>query len=246
MDTVGLSPPLQWIIKKRDFSVLVGMAKRLWVYFVRTNVRLDKALQQWDLNNGQVVRNFTAHGAQLAAIAVRPIASGYTSVSPSVITAASDSTAGASQLPPPSSADTKSDVDMGESSLADAQRPPVDSDAKSDISFDPLFDDEPETEISKPEFKLAMPTGIEQQPAPSRLVPSTIPPPKNAPPLLDPTTYATYSPDLLLTASIDGQVIVWDRRVHSPGTGVGRLWMSDKTPPWCLSVGTSFTAVHLV
>lgn len=190
---------------------------------------------QWDLNNGQVVRNFTAHGAQLAAIAVRPVASGYTSVNPPVITAASDSTAGALQLPPSSPADTKSDVDMGESSLADAQRPPVDSDAKSDISFDPLFDDVPETETPKPEFKLAMPTGVEQQPPPSRLVPSTIPPPKNAPPLLDPPAYATYSPDLLLTASIDGQVIVWDRRVHSPGTGVGRLWMSDKTPPWCLS-----------
>jgi hypothetical protein len=24
--------------------------------------------------------------------------------------------------------------------------------------------------------------------------------------------------------------------VQTSGTGVGRLWMSEKTPPWCLSV----------
>lgn len=34
-------------------------------------------VQQWDLNTGQGVRNFTAHGAQLAAVAVRPQNSGY-------------------------------------------------------------------------------------------------------------------------------------------------------------------------
>ena len=54
--------------------------------------------------------------------------------------------------------------------------------------------------------------------------------------MLDPATYATFSPDLLMTAHFDGQVMLWDRRVHSPGKGVGRLWMSEKTPPWCMSV----------
>jgi transcriptional activator SPT8 len=118
----------------------------------------------------------------------------------------------------------------------------VDSDARSDASFDPLFDDDPE-ETPHPlsvhtESKLAMPGGTQtQHPLPPPKPTTTfIPPPKNAPPLLDPTSYSTYSPELLLTASIDGQVILWDRRVQTSGTGVGRLWMSEKTPPWCLSV----------
>jgi hypothetical protein len=64
-----------------------------------------------------------------------------------------------------------------------------------------------------------------------------VPPPKNAPPLLNASAYATYSPDLLMMASIDGQVILCDRRVNSTGGGgVGRLEMNEKTPPWCLSV----------
>ena len=58
------------------------------------------------------------------------------------------------------------------------------------------------------------------------------------PPLLDQSTYASYSPDVLMTASVDGQVVLWDIRVPSasPGKGVGRLEMSEKTPPWCVSV----------
>ena len=40
---------------------------------------------------------------------------------------------------------------------------------------------------------------------------------------------------VLMTASIDGQVILWDTRVNAPGYGVGRLWMSERTPPWCVS-----------
>jgi transcriptional activator SPT8 len=52
--------------------------------------RLTQLVLTWipvamDLDTGQIVRNFTAHGAQLAAIAVRPIASGYTGVFPSAV-----------------------------------------------------------------------------------------------------------------------------------------------------------------
>lgn len=124
----------------------------------------------------------------------------------------------------------------------------IDSDAHSDASFDPLFDDDPEEgsqaqSTLTTESKLAMPGGTQpQHPLPQPPLPpprpatTFIPPPKNAPPLLDPTSYSTYSSELLLTASIDGQVILWDRRVQTSGTGVGRLWMSEKTPPWCLSV----------
>lgn len=114
---------------------------------------------------------------------------------------------------------------------------PMDSDARSDASFDPLFDDVPEEPIKQEtnnDFKSPIPSS-NSQPL-GRPPMSTKPPPKGAPPLLAPTDYSTYSPELLMTAFIDGQVILWDRRVSTSGKGVGRLWMSEKTPPWCLSV----------
>ncbi|KAF7313599.1 MT-A70-domain-containing protein [Mycena chlorophos] len=159
-------------------------------------------LQQWDLNNGHAVRSFTAHGAQLASIAVRPL---YTRIV--------DISNGVSQ----SSSDTLIDSSASQ---------PMDTDAKSDASFDPLFDDEPETATQSPlkHAMPALPTGTS-----ARAIAH------NAPPLLDSTINGALSPDILLTAAIDGQVILWDRRAQTPGTGVGRLWMSEKTPPWCLS-----------
>lgn len=53
--------------------------------------------------------------------------------------------------------------------------------------------------------------------------------------MLDSAVHGAFSPDVLMTASIDGQVILWDTRVNAPGYGVGRLWMSERTPPWCVS-----------
>lgn len=138
----------------------------------------------------------------------------------------------------------------------DIPPPTADSDNRSDASFDPLFDGDDgdlnlvETEPSKPEpesfeSKIAMPgqqnfaSAVPEIPPPRPTRPSTnVAAPKNAPPLLDPANYATFSPDLLLTASIDGQVILWDRRAHAPKKGVGRLSLSEKTPPWCLSVSS--------
>ncbi|KAF7301488.1 MT-A70-domain-containing protein [Mycena indigotica] len=156
---------------------------------------------QWDLNTGYAVRNFTAHGAQLTSVAVRPISTSFAPV-------------------------TGSSQDSNNTTLIDSSNPAsqtMDADAKSDASFDPLFDDEPETPAEaavKPSLP-ALPT--------ARAIAH------NAPPLLDSSINATLSPDILLTAAIDGQVMLWDRRVQTIGTGVGRLWMSDKTPPWCLS-----------
>lgn len=114
-------------------------------------------------------------------------------------------------------------------------------DAKSDASFDPLFDDE--TDAGDPESQTEVKPNINAR----QLNGGSHPPQRNltstaqianarGPPLLDSTSYASYSPDILLTASIDGQIILWDRRIDSPSSGVGRLEMSDKTPPWCVSV----------
>ncbi|KAG8902961.1 Transcription factor spt8 [Tulasnella sp. 403] len=41
------------------------------------------------------------------------------------------------------------------------------------------------------------------------------------------------SMDVVMTAQIDGQVLLWDRRV---GTRTMRLEMGEKSPPWCVSV----------
>lgn len=43
------------------------------------------------------------------------------------------------------------------------------------------------------------------------------------------------SPDIVMTAYIDGQVLLWDRRNPSQSKPL-RLEMGEKSPPWCVSV----------
>lgn len=169
------------------------------------------------------MRTFTAHGAQLACVAVRPLYSNHAELS----------------KPDLQSSQVSSGTTLVDSTSSQAHAgQSADSDAKSDASFDPLFDDEEEAEASgaAPTKPSQFVGGPPKPAAPSVAPPRAIAPPKNAPPLLDAATCGALSPDVLMTASIDGQVILWDKRAHTPGTGVGRLWMSDKTPPWCLSV----------
>lgn len=54
-------------------------------------------------------------------------------------------------------------------------------------------------------------------------------------PLLSPTTYRSFSEDVMLTSSIDGQVTLIDRRLPQREGAAGRLVPSDKAPPWCMS-----------
>lgn len=241
------------------------------------------SIQQWDLNTGQIVRNFKSHGSQLTAIAVRPLEidfhgdywEGRTSAEQlyanppttqetfmdSLLTLQEDlkpkmEQIGMDALPPVPS----------ESAPQQTQNsaPREEEDTKSDTSYDPLFDDVPEGD-AEPDSETASRTASLSQPPPpysqvaagnpknqlpSQPAPSSQPrsvsgaiAPKNAPPVLDSSSYAAYSPDILMVASIDGQIVLWDRRVHSPGTGVGRLWMSEKTPPWCVSVSIRFPSL---
>lgn len=142
--------------------------------------------------------------------------------------------------------------------------PTRETDAKSDTSFDPLFDAEPDAdgeadsnspidggianqapnphrETSSTVTGLAVPDAtssfLHQQPQhAARSQTSVVAPPRNAPPLFSPENSKTFSPDILMIAAIDGQIMLWDKRANTPGRGVGRLWMSEKTPPWCVSV----------
>ncbi|KAJ3999144.1 WD40-repeat-containing domain protein [Lentinula boryana] len=172
---------------------------------------------QWDLNTGQKSRTFTSHGAQLTCIAVRPENAVYTDTGSPIMLRYEDES-------PPNMQAVDPSATMNGSSH-------VDLDTKSDASFDPLFDDEPE-DGQKP-----LVNGVTSQAAHTAAKPSlsTIAPPKGAPPLLDSQRYKTFSPDILMTAAIDGQIMLWDKRANTVGQGVGRLWISEKTPPWCLS-----------
>jgi len=232
---------------------------------------------QWDLNTGQAVRKFVSHGAQLTSIAVRPNHSHYGGhhwsspprmEDPLFGDRNEDEDVAGISLPGGGHQDAKtakaehtgdgaqeqqnyfSNTQI-QPEISSAGVPTVkDEDAKSDTSYDPLFDDEPDAD-GEPDSESratsapgapAAPQGVSQNAGSSSMSfpshqASTKPAvaPKNAPPILDPMTYTTFSPDVLMTASIDGQVILWDTRVNTPGRGVGRLWMSEKTPPWCMS-----------
>ncbi|KAI0798006.1 WD40-repeat-containing domain protein [Abortiporus biennis] len=238
----------------------------------------DGEAYQWDLNTGQVVRNFKSHGSQLTAIAVRPLVvdfngnawnpadHAYLNANPPVgeMVPETPNAPPAQEQPFVPDSDPNDFLAQSLNSMMDLPTdtmmqtesvppPPHDSDSRSDKSdFDPLFDDpdaDGETDLDKTTtgFVFGQPTA----PAPSnpssvialpqqsqRVVSSTgagAKAPKNAPPILDPVSYASFSPDVLMIASIDGQISLWDKRVNSPGRGVGRLWMSEKTPPWCVS-----------
>ena len=52
-------------------------------------------------------------------------------------------------------------------------------------------------------------------------------------PLLSPTAWRTYSDDVLLMSSMDGQVALLDKRQP---TVIGRLAGAERSPPWCMSV----------
>ncbi|KAI0807562.1 WD40 repeat-like protein [Fomes fomentarius] len=193
----------------------------------------------WDLNTGSSVRRFSAHGAQLAAIAVRPLTTNFIHNPWSTVTAGSEFTVsmrgsrdnshpayGGPSMPPPPR--PQANGPHG------GHHTKQEEDARSDTSYDPLFD-EPDADGEGDGLGAhASQALFGQQPNGQNLGRGAIAP-KGAPPVLDHQTYAAFSPDMLMTAHVDGQVILWDRRVHSPGKGVGRLWLSEKTPPWCMS-----------
>ncbi|KAK7054794.1 Transcription factor spt8 [Paramarasmius palmivorus] len=170
---------------------------------------------QWDLNTGQIIRNFTSHGSQLTSVAVRPTDAVYTETG-SPIEVHPEPNGGTEDHLGPNHTQNQSSNSQG------------DIDAKSDASHDSLFDDDGD----EPTSTTKNGSTSKHQSTSQR---NTLLVPKGAPPLLDSERYKTFSPDILMTAAIDGQIMLWDKRVNSPGTGVGRLWMSDKTPPWCLS-----------
>lgn len=110
-------------------------------------------------------------------------------------------------------------------------------DAKSEASYDPLFD-EPDEQDADGEAPKPL-TAQKSLATGSKILSNP-----RGPPTLDSNAYSMFSQDVLMTASVDGAVVLWDRRVNTPGKGVGRLEMSNKTPPWCVSVRVALRQVH--
>lgn len=224
------------------------------------------------------MRKFTAHGAQLVGIAVRPATPKYsgTNIStaknlaeasgklhfrpsdPRQVSTVSSEGGAVGNVAGTSASDhlAKAQPDRMSVHPTNSTQQAPDSDTKSEMSYDPLFDDELDADgeldgennvqwqqtrglNAQPSLNgpptLAMPSEPISQPSVRTSI-SSVAVPKNAPPLLDSASYATFSSDILMTASIDGQIILWDKRVNTPRKGVGRLEMSEKTPPWCVSV----------
>ncbi|KAG9318684.1 WD40-repeat-containing domain protein [Chiua virens] len=234
----------------------------------------DGEATQWDLNTGQIVRKFTAHGAQLVGVAAENRGRNRgTSHKKSTQT---PTNANVEAFP------TAADMAHGHQQSLNAStrqnsipnQSTQECDAKSDTSFDPLFDDEPDADgegenqpapdgnvsltatshkekgIPGAHVGLAVPDGGTSDPMSQghqggRLSQSSVAPPKNAPPLLSVENSAAFSPDILMIPAIDGQIMLWDKRVNTPGRGVGRLWLSEKTPPWCVSACWSADGTHI-
>lgn len=187
--------------------------------------------QQWDLNTGEHVRKFFSHKAQVVAVAVRPL--GPILTPPALGMELSFSSAVRS------GANTRAVQDEND-------------DAKSDASFDPLFDDASDNDGEADGDGQLRPTTTPTNRAgpgteagthamsTSTATKSSFVSHQRGLPVLDPASYGAFSPDILMTASVDGSIVLWDIRVNTPGKGVGRLEMSNKTPPWCVSVRTLY------
>lgn len=203
-------------------------------------------LQHWDLNTGQVTRTFNHPNGQITALGCRPFnlpSAPWEALAAVNFQDDSQKTAVGE--------DTQQTVmNGGPSAPNGVTSSPVGSpvDAKSD--YDPLFDDAEGTGDSGPSSRaptanatqpetplqgLSLPgqsaslDGLRTAFAPP---PPVVNPRKHGALLLDAAKYANFSKDILMTATFDGSILLWDRR--EPGK-VGRL-ENDRAPPWCLAV----------
>lgn len=148
----------------------------------------DKQIFDWDLEIGRPRRNYIAGNeitGQVSNIVMRP--------------------------------DGASDIDLFEKQLPVVEKtvtqPSVlkTGSPGSEISFDPLFDDEDDNQTMSKEAP------VEQD--------------------VKTNGHASGSPDVFLSACIDGTMSIWDRRQTS---ACARLNVPKGVPPWCMSACWSF------
>lgn len=220
--------------KRHRSSLAAGTVAYLWVVSNPSRQRLltPATRQQWDLNTGSTIRDYSAHAGQIASIAFRPTAAPPSSTAPGDVamvegeasrrvktdeagdTPASESSShgvAASLVKP---ADTTAD-DGG--SEADADGEEIDDEA---FAAAPTGDVKPPPTIGSALISKA--DSIKHVPmvgAAGEELPQ-------------------LSGDVFLSTSVhDGQVMIWDRRIKSGAKGgVRRLNIGGKHGSWALSV----------
>lgn len=204
-----------------------------------------------------MIRTFTKHKGPISAIQFRPLGLPVTASKGDNVTIAAPETAG-----PSTEAGKASDPTAGTGDMEDAAGSP---DSYGSL-FGEEEEEEggaKKQEKEKPRPTEPAPAGVPlpNQTQPKKLLPSLIPGPassasamamppsrpgilsaglKGQPrvglPPLAPETYRQFSDDVMLVASMDGEVALHDRRIES--TLVGRLEGSLKSGPWCMSVSS--------
>ena len=205
-------------------------------------------MQHWDLNTGQVTRTFNHPNGQITALGPRPFnppSAPWEALAAVNLQEDSQKTAVGEDI-------QQAVLNGGPLAVNGVTSSPAGSPMDTKSDYDPLFDDAEGTGDSGPSSRaptanatqpetplqgLSLPgqsaslDGLRTAFAPP---PPVVNPRKHGALLLDAAKYADFSKDVLMTATFDGSVLLWDRR--EPGK-VGRL-ENDRAPPWCLAVSS--------
>ncbi|KAG8787382.1 Transcription factor spt8 [Serendipita sp. 397] len=201
----------------------------------------DGQALQLDLDRGGIVRRFGHPGAQITAMGLRPQFL-YTPPESNILTLPSMDEPKEADAPTQGEAEASAESDP---SAADIPPPSPEADNKSE-GYDPLFDDDvdmnnmsaqPSPKPSNNALGLALP----EKKSLAEPIPAA-PSMKHGVGVLDPVKYATFSDDLLMTATFGGSLLLWDRRAPK---NVGRL-ENEKAPPWCVSACWSATGNEII
>lgn len=209
-----------------------------WILKIGGNV-----LKEWDLNTGIALRQYKAHSGQISTIAFRPLTSSLTA--PSASTQDDDMDIFANEAPHPSFPVPTSPSLSASSSTgvaASLVSKPIAANGQStaatpDDAFDPLFDQGSDVDADG---------DVDDDPSHAPMTQSSlpvIPPPRNVPIVGKTSNLPELSTDVFLSTSIDGQVMIWDRRIKGEGKGGVRKLENTKNAGWCSSVRRSF-CVH--
>ncbi|KAG8835289.1 Transcription factor spt8 [Serendipita sp. 399] len=201
----------------------------------------DGQALQLDLDRGGLIRRFGHPGAQIAAMGLRPHYL-YTPPESSLLVLPPMDETKESEVAGPVEADASAELDP---SAAEIPPQSPEADNKSE-GYDPLFDDvemntisaQPSPKASQNALGLALPGKRSPVDESVPIAPSI----KHGVGLLDPITYASFSDDLLMTATFGGSLFLWDKRAPK---NVGRL-ENDKAPPWCVSACWSATGNEII
>lgn len=208
---------------------------------------LNCLCQEWDLNTGQVVNRFDSHTSQISTVAFRPIP-------PTPLYDTKDSETdkpddepvdlGESLADPPAAEGQDQPLEKSDEGMKVDETPaaaPQKTPKSPGDGFDPLFDEDDASGSDA----AGSPDDVYVEPAAAKKPNGSGPPkpPATGVAALPPVTDASLpalSPDVFLGSAIDGQTLLWDRRIKGTGNGyVRRLPISPGASPWATSAAWS-------